>query len=110
MEISFATSKLQTLCSSQRELRRKLGPGGARKAMAHIASLQAASVLEELRSLPGRCHELVADRAGQLALELPDGKRLIFRPAENPVPRKPDGGLDWAQVRAVELVEIDDYH
>lgn len=110
MDVTFANTRIQKLCSSGRELRRALGASGEKKAAAHLASLRAAPCLEEFRTLPGRCHELVADRAGQLALVLPDGRRLIFEPTENPAPTKPDGGLDWAAIRSVRIVEISDYH
>lgn len=110
MDISFSSSKLQKRCASERDLRRQLGAGGARRAMAHLAALAAAGTLEEFRHLPGRCHELAGDREGQLALALPDGKRLIFEPTHNPRPTKPDGGLDWTAVRSVRILEIADYH
>ena len=50
------------------------------------------------------------DRKGQLALKLPDGKRLIIAASENPAPTKDDGGLDWSSVEAIDVVEIVDYH
>ena len=34
----------------------------------------------------------------------------IFRPAEDPIPRKPDGGLDWAKVKSIIVLEVVDYH
>jgi proteic killer suppression protein len=110
VEIAFSSNRLQKMCASERNLRRELGEGGAKKAAAHLASLRAAPSLEEFRSLPGRCHELGADRAGQLALVLPGGKRLIFEPAGNSPPTKADGGLAWAAVRAICVLEIADYH
>jgi len=36
--------------------------------------------------------------------------RLIFEPADNPPPTKDDGGLDWNEVTAIRIVEIEDYH
>lgn len=63
-----------------------------------------------MRGLPGRCHELKADRQGQLAIELHGGKRLILAPNHDPVPCKPDGGLDWARVTCVTIIEVVDYH
>jgi proteic killer suppression protein len=110
VDLEFATSRLQKLCSSEPELRRKLGVGAAKKAAAHLASLRAAGCLDDFRLLPGRCHELDADRSGQLALDLPDGKRLVFEPVAAPPPEKPDGGLDWTAVRSVRVIEIADYH
>ena len=78
--------------------------------MARLSDLEAVSQLDELRALPGRCHELRGERAGQLALELAGGKRLVFEPANQPAPRKNDGGLDWTRVDSVRLLEISDYH
>jgi proteic killer suppression protein len=109
MDISFSSTRLQKLCSSPRELQRHLGKGGAKKAMSHLASLRAAPRLEEFRRLPGRCHELVGERAGQLALVLPDGKRLVFEPGIEPAPTNAGGGLDWA-LDSVRILEIADYH
>jgi hypothetical protein len=36
--------------------------------------------------------------------------RLIFIPADDPIPTKDDGGLDWSKVTAVEILEIADTH
>jgi proteic killer suppression protein len=110
MDASFSTTKLQKLCASDRSLQRQLGTAGAKKAKSYLASIAAADTLAEFRHLPGHCHELEADRAGQLALNLPDGKRLVFEPTDDPPPSKPGGGLDWATVRSVRILEIGDYH
>jgi proteic killer suppression protein len=110
LELEFATTKLLKLSSDERGLRRALGPAGAKRLQAHLKSLQAAAALDEFRFLPGRCHELAGNRSGQLALELPDGKRLIFEPAAVSPPVKTDGGLDWAAVISVRILEIADYH
>jgi proteic killer suppression protein len=47
-----------------------------------------------MRSLPGRCHELHGDRAGELSLDLDHPYRLLFRPTADPGPGS-GGGLDW---------------
>ncbi len=73
-------------------------------------SLLAAPSLDSLRGLPGGLHELKGNRAGQLALDLKGGDRLIIEPAHEPPPTKPDGGLDSKQVTAVRIVEVVDYH
>jgi proteic killer suppression protein len=110
VEISFASTRLRKTCESKKELQQLHGTACAKKAMARLLDLAAAPALEEFRRLPGRCHELDGDRKGQLALDLADGKRLIFEPANTPVPLKEGGGLDWRQIDAVLVVEIIDYH
>lgn len=61
-------------------------------------------------TLPGRCHELTADRKGTLSIDLDGPYRLIFKPAESPPPAKPDGGLAWDLVTAIEILEVEDTH
>lgn len=63
-----------------------------------------------MRHLPGRCHQLKGNRAEQFAIDLDGLHRLIFEPANTPVPRKPDGGIDWTLVTAIEIVGVEDYH
>lgn len=78
--------------------------------MGRLRDLEAAPCLEDMRTLPGKCHELEADRAGQLAIEVSGGKRLILEPAHKPAPAKRDGGLDWTAVTAVRILALVDYH
>jgi len=75
-----------------------------------LDDLKAAPTLEVMRSLPGRCHELKGNRAGQISIDLDGPYRLLFAPANNPLPKKPDGGLDWTQVTVVVLVGVVNTH
>lgn len=77
--------------------------------MLRMEQLRAAETLADMRALPGHCHELTADRKGQLAVRLAGPHRLVFQPRE-PAPRAVDGGLDWARVTAVVVLDIVDYH
>lgn len=110
MRVSFGNRQLEKLCESKRGLQRSHGTACAKKLLTRFADLEAAGSLEQMRGLPGRCHELNGDRAGELALALPDGKRLIFEPDADPLPTKEDGGLDWSGVEAIRLLAIADYH
>jgi hypothetical protein len=74
-----------------------------------LSQLEAQPNLALLRQGPGRCHELSGNRLGELAIDLKHPLRLIIRPVE-PIPRLPDGGLDWQWVTSVEIVEVIDYH
>ena len=111
MEISFASRNLLKACNSQKEMRREFGKAIADKLQQRLAELMAAGTLDDVRRLPSaRCHQLSQDRKGQLAVDLVNPKRLIFVPDHNPVPTKPDGGLDWAKVTRITVKEIVDYH
>ena len=92
-------------------MRAKLGLRNAASLKQRIAELKAAETLEDMRSLPAaRCHELSQNRDGQLAVNLIHPKRLIFEPDDNPVLKKPNGGLDWENVTRITVLEVVDYH
>lgn len=110
MLIFFLDQDLAQLCQENRIAQRKLGAEGAKKLRRRLDDLDAAPSLDVMRTLPGRCHELKGDRAGELALDLAGGSRLLFRPEHDPIPAKPDGGLDWAQVTSITITWVGDYH
>lgn len=110
MEVLFASDKFSRAMSTQRVLQKNWGQEGAKKIMVRLQQLAAAPTLAEMRSLPGRCHELTGDRAGHLAVEVHKGYRLVFRPTAAPPPQKRDGGLDWKQVDSITVTEVVDYH
>ena len=75
-----------------------------------LDDLRAAPNLDAMRSLPGRCHELKGDRSFEISLDLDGPYRLILYPAHNPIPLKPDLGLDWKKVTVVLVKEVADTH
>jgi len=97
------------MCTSEKEMRKSLPPSRERILKIRLRQLTESPTLESLRGQPGHCHELTQNRTGQLALSLDGPFRLIFEPMA-PIPRKPDGGLDWDEIVAVEIIEIIDYH
>ena len=110
MDVFFESKQLADVCSTQKALVRAFGIERAKKVGRRLQQLTAAAVLDDLRSAPGRCHELTADRGGQLSLDLDHPHRLIFRPTKQPPPSKADGGLDWTTVESVTIIEIADTH
>ncbi len=111
MDIFFRTKKLAKLCTVSKTADKQLGMEQAKRLRRRLDDLRAAPSLEAMRPpFPGRCHELKGDRKGQLSLDLSHPYRLIFVPGVNPPPTKEDGGLDWAQVQSVEIVDIEDTH
>jgi plasmid maintenance system killer protein len=111
MLIYFRTSKLQKLCSKEREMLKQLGRVMANKLQQRLMELNAAESLADVSHLPPpRCHELTGNRSGQFSVDLEQPYRLLFIPADDPVPLKGDGGIDLAQVREIEIIEIEDTH
>ena len=110
MEIVFATEKLAKVMNSDSKLGQAYGAELAKQIRKRLDDLDAAATLDVMKLLPGRCEELAGDYAGSLSLRLSANYRLIFRPNHDPRPTKPDGGLDWTQVSAIEVIEAVDYH
>jgi len=108
--ILFDTTDLEELCNDDRSAKKKLGAPCAKKLPSRLDDLDAASNLEAMRTLPGKCHELKGDLAGCLAISLHGGFRLVFRPEHEPPPLKEDGGLDWRAVTSIRVMSVEDYH
>ncbi|MBC8121563.1 MAG: killer suppression protein [Gemmatimonadaceae bacterium] len=110
MDITFSGGKFEKECNSVRLLERRYGVPRARRISLRLQQLAAAETLEDLRNLPGRCHELRGDRAGQFSLDLDGPYRLLFVPTNEPLPKKKDGGIAWKGVTAVCILSIEDTH
>ena len=111
MEVLFQDRKLEKVCSNASWLKRKYGVKRAELLTHRLNHLRRAENLEALRGVSQvRCHELKGNRAGTLAVDLDPPYRLIFEPANYPIPRKADGGLDWTEVTIIRILAVEDYH
>jgi proteic killer suppression protein len=111
VEIQFKDSKLFKECNDKRKLQKRHGEQRAKLLGIRLDDLRAAANLEILRKLPqARCHELKGARAGQLSVDLDYPYRLIFEVGDNPIPKKPDGGLDWTKVTIIIINGVEDTH
>jgi proteic killer suppression protein len=110
MEVTFANDRLHKLCNSASKLNGKYGARMAKIIRRRLADLEAAESLEVMQLLPGRCHELTENLSGHLAMDLEHPDRLVFKPANQPLPVDGSGRLDWSKVTKVEIVGIGDYH
>jgi len=109
MEIEFCKKKVQKLCERKKFATQELGPPCANKLHARIADIRAAHDIFDLPPT-GKPHPLKGNRNGQFALNLPNGKRLILIPADDPTPLNEDESIDWSRVTRVRIIEIGDYH
>ena len=109
MQINYYDRKLHKLCENNREAVRRLGPDSAKKLQSRLSDIGAAACVQDLPPV-GNPHPLVRDRQGQFSIGLAGGKRLVFVPNHNPVPKKDDGSINWTLVTSVTIVFIGDYH
>ena len=111
MDILFYTNRLEKECNNKRLLVKRFGSRRSKLLKRRLVELSAANVLEDLRNLPqARCHELHGRRKGQLSVDLDGPYRLVFKPANDPLPKKSDGGLDWTRVTTIMIIGVKDTH
>ena len=109
MEVDYESPRFETLLHNERELKKAYGAETVKKLAIRITTIRESKNLAELHFLPGRTHPLTGNRAGRLAMDLPNGRRLEFRPTP-PVPTKPDGGIDLTKVTSITLIELSDHY
>lgn len=113
MDIQFSDKKLERECNDDKLLQKKHGKHRAKLLRSRLAVMREADNLSALGPPykgPYRCHELAANRKGQLSVDLDHPYRLIFTTNHKPPPIRDEGGLDWAKVTAITIIEIADPH
>lgn len=114
MDILFKRKKDRQLANNESTLKKEFrgNPRRSKLIRARLDELADVDDLAAMRSLPqAYCHELKGSRAGQLVVKLDKGSRMVFEVANAPIPRKPDGGLDWSQVTSIRILRLaEDYH
>jgi len=113
MELRFKSRKVEKAASAERESVRLWGADRARVVRRRLAELTAAANLAVISTLPpARLHPLSGDRDGQLAVDALHPFRLVFEPYndDDEIPRRADGGVDKAQITAIRILAVEDYH
>jgi proteic killer suppression protein len=114
MDILFKRNRDRDIANNASRLKKKFKGNQRRQNLirARLDELSDADSLSVMRFLPqASCHELKGVRSGQFAVKLDKGFRLVFEVANEPIPHKPDGGLDWERITAIRILELaEDYH
>lgn len=97
-------------CESDRSGTKRFGAARWQLIRRRLASVLAAPTLADMANVPGHCHPLTGRRHGQFAISLDGPFRLVFEPANDPVPTLADGGIDRAAVTHIRILEVVDYH
>ncbi len=110
MNICFKNRKLEKALTDPISLTKSYG-SLAKRIHQRLIELGDAEILEVMKTiLAAKCHELSGNRKGEFAVAISANFRLIFEPNQQPIPRKPDGGLDWKEITEIQINEVTDYH
>lgn len=111
MDISFKTAKLAKIFNKEKALRQTYGDRMAKTVGNRLKVLGNAPTLSSVPTTPpDRLHPLKGQRKGQYAVDLVHPKRLVFEPANDPVPLTEDGGINTDEVTEIVVIEVVDYH
>ncbi|MEW8043072.1 MAG: killer suppression protein [Candidatus Sedimenticola endophacoides] len=113
VEIEFSNNRLRKRFNEAKAMQKAFGTERAKRVQVVMTALKAApnlGVLGPPYSPPHRCHELTGNRKGMLSLDLDGHYRLIVKPINDPLPQRPEGGLDWYRVTAIEITGVEDAH
>ena len=111
MNIIFKTNKLRKIFNCEKELVRTYGAERAAIVKKRMVFLKAANNLYRVPVTPPYYrHQLKGSYKGCFAVNVKHPYRLIFRPANKPLPLLDDGGLDLIRVTDIEIIGLEDYH
>ena len=111
MEVKFRTRKLARVFGRQELLQREYGQENARIIMRRMSVLLAAPTLKDVPATkPERRHQLEGSRSAQFAVDAKNPYRIVFVPANDPVPMLVNGGYDLSRITAITIVAMEDYH
>ncbi len=110
MDIEFASSKLQKVLGDEKKLQQNYGDRAKPIKLRLVLLIQAECLADVPHTPPPRRHMLSEDRKGQFAVDLKHPWRLVFEPANDPLPLMDDGSIDLTRVTKLRIIEITDYH
>lgn len=112
MDILFVDNRLRKLLNLEKRLRRRMSAKNRKMIENRMTELRASDTLEDMRHFPSaHCEELrhfADDHFFSVRIEYP--QRIIFEPANDPIPLHPGGNVDWSRVTKIRILEVADYH
>jgi plasmid maintenance system killer protein len=111
VHILFENDKTAQLFSSHGKLVREFKHQRAKLIEQRLSELRSADCLSDMQFYrQADCHPLRYGHAGEFAVSLDSGYRLLFYPADDPLPLHPGGNLDWTRVTTICVIGVEDYH
>ena len=114
MDISFKQKKLEKCVSDEAKLQKEFGRF-ARNVQMRLSVLRQARSLADISHTPPMRRHKLESRKGVFAFAVDvktkeDSLRIEFEVANNPVPLKPGGELDFEAVTAIEITKISNHY
>jgi hypothetical protein len=101
VEIAFETKSLRTLCESEAQATKELGPKVAPLLIHRLADLRAARFVSDIPV--GNPRELTGDPT-KMVIDLCDGYFVIFSANQSKMPVSEQ--VDWLSVNRIKVIEV----
>jgi proteic killer suppression protein len=110
MIITFADRNLRKYANNNKLAIKKMGTKRAKLYQKRLDDIATAESFADFKFLPGRFHQLTGNLKNKWVCDLDHPYRLIFEPAEVPIPKDEDGKQILIEIKSLEIIEITDYH
>lgn len=109
LRIEYGSKRFEKQCDPK-GASKKFGAEKAKMLQRRREQMTFAPTLKDFKDVHVHCEALTGDMAGEWSVRLTANWRLVFELADEPLPRKEDGGIEITQVEAVRLLRVEDYH
>lgn len=110
MVIIFRNNGLRKLCNSFSIAKRKLGENCSKKLFQRLDEIADSDNLSIFKKVHPRLHQLKGRQSDQWSADLQHPFRLIFKIANDPVPKLEDGGINLEKVSIINIWNVEDTH
>ncbi|MFB6318510.1 type II toxin-antitoxin system RelE/ParE family toxin [Saccharicrinis sp. FJH54] len=110
MIIIFADRNLRKYANDNKLAIKKMGQKRAKLFQRRLEDMSDSESFADLEYLPGRFHQLTHNRQDHWSCDLDHPYRLIFKPAEDPIPKDNAGKQILIEIKSLEIIEVINYH
>lgn len=104
--MTFRSDEVHRLCSSAKEMDRRLGATAAEKLRLRLAQIEAADCLDDLAALPQiRCHNLDGQKRFRVDVTA-DLAVVLENTSDSKSPASSEAAQDWSEVTSVCVVAV----
>lgn len=108
MEIAFTNLSVRTVCENEAHAKNELGSEVAEVLKRRLADLRAATSVRDL--VAGQPRELDGADKRHLAIDLCNGRRIVFCANHLKHPVTGTGELDWLKVTRIKILRVEYNH
>ena len=103
--MTFRSGEVHRLCTSSKEMDRRLGESTAEKLRLRLAQIEAADCLDDLAALPQvQCHNL--DKQRRFRVDVTAGVAVVLEPTSDDSRPVSKAEVDWSEVTSVLVVAV----